>query len=159
MFSPFPSVSLFNSSLAFSIFMAILWKHPFIYMFVNGNKHTNSSFFYSIATCAPKKETYLKQRCNPFFSAWEVKHHIVHHHATYTCMCSFSGVQTPNCIRQTVFDAVALDYEKVTVLIDATAAARPEIHLCESINLLYYFPHQNNISALYNLRCVWLDCC
>ncbi|KAG0532749.1 hypothetical protein BDA96_04G133600 [Sorghum bicolor] len=39
------------------------------------------------------------------------------------------GVQTPNCIRQTVFDAVALDYEKVTVLIDATAAARPEIHL------------------------------
>ncbi|KAG2650148.1 hypothetical protein PVAP13_1NG148200 [Panicum virgatum] len=39
------------------------------------------------------------------------------------------GVQTPNCIRQTVFDAVALDYEKITVLIDATAAARPEIHL------------------------------
>uniref|UniRef100_A0A0E0JYF2 Isochorismatase-like domain-containing protein n=1 Tax=Oryza punctata TaxID=4537 RepID=A0A0E0JYF2_ORYPU len=39
------------------------------------------------------------------------------------------GVQTPNCIRQTVFDAVALDYEKVTVIIDATAAARPEIHL------------------------------
>jgi hypothetical protein len=30
-----------------------------------------------------------------------------------------------------VFDAIALDYEKVTVLIDATAAARPEIHLCE----------------------------
>ncbi|GJM90864.1 hypothetical protein PR202_ga07185 [Eleusine coracana subsp. coracana] len=41
------------------------------------------------------------------------------------------GVQTPNCIRQTAFDAVALDYEKVTVIIDATAAARPEIHLCE----------------------------
>ncbi|CAN6237838.1 unnamed protein product [Urochloa humidicola] len=39
------------------------------------------------------------------------------------------GVQTPKCIRQTVFDAVALDYEKITVLIDATAAARPEIHL------------------------------
>ncbi|KAJ3692245.1 hypothetical protein LUZ60_012595 [Juncus effusus] len=38
------------------------------------------------------------------------------------------GVQTPNCIRQTVFDAVALDYEKVTVIIDATAAATPEIH-------------------------------
>ncbi|OEL35099.1 putative inactive nicotinamidase [Dichanthelium oligosanthes] len=41
------------------------------------------------------------------------------------------GVQTPNCIRQTVFDAVALDYDKITVLIDATAAARPDIHLCE----------------------------
>ncbi|KAK3156595.1 hypothetical protein QOZ80_2AG0109300 [Eleusine coracana subsp. coracana] len=39
------------------------------------------------------------------------------------------GVQTPNCIRQTVFDAVALDYEKVTVITDATAAAEPEIHL------------------------------
>jgi len=39
------------------------------------------------------------------------------------------GVQTPNCIRQTVYDAVALDYEKVTVLIDATAAASPDIHL------------------------------
>ncbi|TVU32586.1 hypothetical protein EJB05_24323, partial [Eragrostis curvula] len=38
------------------------------------------------------------------------------------------GVQTPNCIRQTVFDAVALDYEKVTVITDATAAAEPEIH-------------------------------
>ncbi|KAK3152732.1 hypothetical protein QOZ80_2BG0162840 [Eleusine coracana subsp. coracana] len=39
-----------------------------------------------------------------------------------------AGVQTPNCIRQTVFDAVALDYEKVTVITDATAAAEPEIH-------------------------------
>ncbi|CAL5022636.1 unnamed protein product [Urochloa decumbens] len=39
------------------------------------------------------------------------------------------GVQTPNCVRQTVFDAVALDYEKVTVIVDATAAANPEIHL------------------------------
>uniref|UniRef100_A0A8R7Q3M6 Isochorismatase-like domain-containing protein n=2 Tax=Triticum urartu TaxID=4572 RepID=A0A8R7Q3M6_TRIUA len=39
------------------------------------------------------------------------------------------GVQTPNFIRQTVYDAVALDYEKVTVLTDATAAARPDIHL------------------------------
>ncbi|KAL1533429.1 putative inactive nicotinamidase isoform X1 [Salvia divinorum] len=38
-----------------------------------------------------------------------------------------SGVQTPNCIRQTVFDAVSLDYE-VTVIVDATAAATSEIH-------------------------------
>ncbi|KAI5405614.1 probable inactive nicotinamidase At3g16190 [Lathyrus oleraceus] len=40
-----------------------------------------------------------------------------------------TGVQTPNCIRQTVFDAVALDYQPVTVLFDATAAATPDIHL------------------------------
>ncbi|OAY80574.1 putative inactive nicotinamidase [Ananas comosus] len=38
------------------------------------------------------------------------------------------GVQTPNCIRQTVFDAVALDYQNVTVIVDATAAATPEVH-------------------------------
>ncbi|KAG9456120.1 hypothetical protein H6P81_000628 [Aristolochia fimbriata] len=39
------------------------------------------------------------------------------------------GVQTPNCIRQTVYDAVALDYKSVTVIIDATAAAAPEVHI------------------------------
>ncbi|XP_076881160.1 putative inactive nicotinamidase At3g16190 [Bidens hawaiensis] len=38
------------------------------------------------------------------------------------------GVQTPNCIRQTVFDAVALDYKSVTVIVDATAAATPDVH-------------------------------
>ena len=67
-------------------------------------------------------------------------------------MCSSSGVQTPNCIRQTVFDAVALDYEKITVLIDATAAARPEIHLCEyscSINPLYINLYVKTIFMLF----------
>ena len=39
------------------------------------------------------------------------------------------GVQTPNCIRQTAFDAVSLDYQSVTVIVDATAAATPDIHL------------------------------
>ncbi|MQL81208.1 hypothetical protein Taro_013660 [Colocasia esculenta] len=39
------------------------------------------------------------------------------------------GVRTPNCIRQTVFDAVALDYQQVTVITDATAAAYPEVHI------------------------------
>ncbi|XP_078169965.1 putative inactive nicotinamidase At3g16190 isoform X2 [Carex rostrata] len=39
------------------------------------------------------------------------------------------GIQTPNCIRQTAFDAVSLDYRHVTVITDATAAATPEIHL------------------------------
>lgn len=37
------------------------------------------------------------------------------------------GVQTPNCIRQTAFDAVALDYACV-VLRDASAAASYEVH-------------------------------
>ncbi|XP_023548755.1 probable inactive nicotinamidase At3g16190 [Cucurbita pepo subsp. pepo] len=39
-----------------------------------------------------------------------------------------AGVQTPNCIRQTVFDAVSLDYHSITLLSDATAAATPKIH-------------------------------
>ncbi|KAH1237892.1 putative inactive nicotinamidase [Glycine max] len=39
-----------------------------------------------------------------------------------------TGVQTPNCIRQTVFDAVSLDYQPVTVIVDATAAATPDVH-------------------------------
>ncbi|OMO67715.1 Isochorismatase-like protein [Corchorus capsularis] len=39
-----------------------------------------------------------------------------------------TGVQTPNCIRQTVFDAVSHDYHSVTVISDATAAATSEVH-------------------------------
>lgn len=39
-----------------------------------------------------------------------------------------SGVQTLNCIRQTAFDAIALDYQSVTVVVDATAAATPDVH-------------------------------
>ncbi|CAN4088963.1 unnamed protein product [Withania somnifera] len=45
------------------------------------------------------------------------------------------GVQTPNCIRQTVFDAVALDYQLVTVIIDATAAATPDIHIANIFDM------------------------
>ena len=32
-------------------------------------------------------------------------------------------MQTPNCIRGTAWDAIALDYSQVTVLSDATASA------------------------------------
>ncbi|KAI3863342.1 hypothetical protein MKX03_023282 [Papaver bracteatum] len=45
------------------------------------------------------------------------------------------GVQTPNCIRQTVFDAVALDYENVTVITDATGAFTPEIHFANILDM------------------------
>jgi nicotinamidase-related amidase len=44
-----------------------------------------------------------------------------------------AGVQTPNCIRATAFDAVAYDYPFVTVLSDATGAQTDAIH---SANLL-----------------------
>lgn len=45
------------------------------------------------------------------------------------------GVQTPNCIRQTVFDAVALDYPSITVIVDATAAATPETHMANILDM------------------------
>jgi len=38
-----------------------------------------------------------------------------------------TGVQTPNCIRATVWDANSLDYE-VIVLTDGTGAQTPEVH-------------------------------
>lgn len=38
-----------------------------------------------------------------------------------------TGVQTPNCIRGTVWDANSLDYE-VIVLTDGTGATSPEVH-------------------------------
>lgn len=38
-----------------------------------------------------------------------------------------SGVQTPNCIRGTAWDAIALDYPQVTVLSDGTASASEEV--------------------------------
>ncbi|KAJ0701567.1 putative N-carbamoylsarcosine amidase [Helianthus annuus] len=49
------------------------------------------------------------------------------------------GVQTPNCIRQTVFDAVALDYKSVTVIVDATAAANPDVHAGMFVFFLCFF--------------------
>ncbi|KAJ4962102.1 hypothetical protein NE237_022012 [Protea cynaroides] len=39
-----------------------------------------------------------------------------------------TGVQTPNCVRQTVIEALELDYPSITVISDATAAATPEVH-------------------------------
>ena len=42
----------------------------------------------------------------------------------------------PNCVRQTVFDALSLDYHSVTVIVDATAAATPDIHLGTYVPLL-----------------------
>jgi len=38
-----------------------------------------------------------------------------------------TGIQTPNCIRATVWDANSLDYE-VILLTDGTAAKTPEVH-------------------------------
>ncbi|XP_027168239.1 probable inactive nicotinamidase At3g16190 isoform X1 [Coffea eugenioides] len=61
-----------------------------------------------------------------------------------------TGVQTPNCIRQTVFDAVALDYQSVTVIIDATAAATPEIHVANILDM-------NNIGVTAPTLAEWAE--
>lgn len=41
---------------------------------------------------------------------------------------ALAGVQTPNCIRATAYDALALDVASVAVLSDASAAATPFVH-------------------------------
>ncbi|KAL8139551.1 hypothetical protein V2J09_005572 [Rumex salicifolius] len=62
------------------------------------------------------------------FSAFFATHlHSLLHNAGIDSLV-VTGVQTPNCIRQTVFDAVALDFSSVSVIVDATAAATPEVH-------------------------------
>lgn len=50
------------------------------------------------------------------------------------------GVQTPNCIRQSVFDAVELDYKSVTVIVDATAAATPDVHA--GVFIFFFFTNK-----------------
>ena len=52
-----------------------------------------------------------------------------------------AGVQTPNCIRGTAWDAIALDYPQVTVLSDATASASEEVQAAN----------------LHDMRCVSVD--
>jgi nicotinamidase-related amidase len=44
------------------------------------------------------------------------------------------GTQLPNCVRSTVYDAVALDY-KVTVITDAVAARSQEVHDANIIDI------------------------
>ena len=46
-----------------------------------------------------------------------------------------SGVQTPNCIRATAMDAVALDFPQVTVLSDATASATEDVQRANLLDL------------------------
>ncbi|CAM8906679.1 unnamed protein product [Rhodiola kirilowii] len=63
-----------------------------------------------------------------------------------------AGVQTPNCIRQTVFDGVALDYKSITVLVDATAAATPEIHMANVLDM-------KNVGVAIKTLQEWGDSC
>ncbi|KAJ4974279.1 hypothetical protein NE237_007453 [Protea cynaroides] len=46
-----------------------------------------------------------------------------------------TGIQTPNCIRQTIFEAVELDYPSISIITDATAAATPEIHAANLLDM------------------------
>ncbi|XP_020097511.1 probable inactive nicotinamidase At3g16190 isoform X3 [Ananas comosus] len=67
------------------------------------------------------------------------------------------GVQTPNCIRQTVFDAVSLDYQHVSVISDATAAATPEIHfdsnlMCIQINFQLRLQEYTTLANMRDMK-------
>ncbi|OMO91302.1 Isochorismatase-like protein [Corchorus olitorius] len=66
------------------------------------------------------------------------------------------GVQTPNCIRQTVFDAVSHDYHSVTVISDATAAATTDVHeanLFDMRNIEVATPTLAEWAAETNIAC------
>jgi hypothetical protein len=74
-----------------------------------------------------------------------------------------TGVQTPNCIRATAFDAIAHDYPSVVVLSDATAAASDEVH---AGTFCYYLEHshlESNHHVLFlpsigehEMPCIWI---
>ncbi len=55
-----------------------------------------------------------------------------------------AGVQSPNCIRATAMDAIALDFPQVIVLNDATASATPEVQAA-------------NMRDLRNIGCTVID--
>ena len=82
---------------------------------------------------APGEETVAKTR----FSAFHATALRADLAARGVTRLALAGVQTPNCIRATAYDALALDVPTVVVLSDATAAATP-------------FVQQAN---LYDLRC------
>jgi nicotinamidase-related amidase len=48
-----------------------------------------------------------------------------------------AGVQTPNCIRATAFDALALDFPSVVVLSDATASSTPFVQEANLYDIRY----------------------
>lgn len=82
----------------------------------------------------PEDQIIVKYRFSAFFGT--------NLHSVLQCegICNVVvvGVQTPNCIRQTVFDAVAHDYQSVMVITDATGAASAEVHsanLCDMRNV------------------------
>ncbi|KAI5079283.1 hypothetical protein GOP47_0004762 [Adiantum capillus-veneris] len=79
----------------------------------------------------PEDQVIVKYRFSAFFGT---NMHLVLHSAGIETVIVV-GVQTPNCIRQTVFDAVAHDYPNVIVLSDATGAASPEVHEANLIDM------------------------
>ncbi|XP_060172840.1 probable inactive nicotinamidase At3g16190 isoform X1 [Lycium barbarum] len=58
-----------------------------------------------------------------------------------------TGVQTPNCIRQTVFDAVSMDYKHVTVITDPQRLLHLMYTLVEEIS---NFPLEDSIQITWS---------
>ncbi|KAL5081810.1 hypothetical protein RYX36_010231, partial [Vicia faba] len=74
----------------------------------------------------------VKTRFSAFFSTH--LHYVLQREGINSLV--ITGVQTPNCIWQTFFNDVSLDYQHVTVLFDATTATTPDIHLVNMEELL-----------------------
>jgi nicotinamidase-related amidase len=58
-------------------------------------------------------------------------------HARRCTRLVLAGVQTPNCVRATAFDALALDFAAVCVLSDATASATPFVQQANLYDLRF----------------------
>jgi len=71
----------------------------------------------------PDEPMLIKKRWSAFHKT-QLEHLL---HSLGVSRVVLTGVQTPNCIRATAFDANSLDFE-VVVAADATTASAPEIH-------------------------------
>ncbi|PSC67988.1 isochorismatase hydrolase family [Micractinium conductrix] len=72
---------------------------------------------------APGERVVVKKRFSGFFQT-ELDMVLRRRGVQRVTIC---GVQTPNCIRGTAWDAIALDYPCITVLADATASANAAV--------------------------------
>jgi len=93
----------------------------------------------------PKEYIVNKKRFSGFFQS-DLLMILMRLKVTSLAIC---GVQTPNCIRGTVTDALAYDYD-VTVLDNATAAQTPEVHQANVFDMKNMGAHIKTVEAFFN---------
>jgi nicotinamidase-related amidase len=82
---------------------------------------------------APGEAVVTKKR----FSAFHATNLVPTLTACHATRLVLAGVQTPNCIRATAYDALALDYPSVVVLSDATGSSTPFVQEANLYDIRY----------------------